>query len=78
MPWGNRPSSDDWPHENHYGWTKCPRCGRAVKNNGFGFTSHIRSCIRKSLVVDGKTFPPIRGKVVIGNAVFEDPYEKES
>jgi len=77
-PWGNRPHADDRPHENHYGTEPCPRCGRDVTTNGFGRTSHLRSCLRREIVFEGVKVPPVRGRVIIGNAAFDDPAEKRN
>jgi len=67
MPWGNRESNDDTGHVNEYGWRDCPRCGKKVSKNAFGFHSHLRSCLKKPLVAKRTRFKCVKcGKITAG------------
>jgi hypothetical protein len=59
MPYGNRQSNDDTGHKNEYGTSKCPRCGKQITTNGFGRKSHIKSCLKRTVIIDGKKYPPV-------------------
>jgi hypothetical protein len=61
MPWGNRQHPSDSGHKNEYGTRKCPRCGREVSTCAFGYKSHLKACLKRTVVVRGKTYPPVKG-----------------
>lgn len=54
-----RQSPDDSGHRNEYGRQICPRCGEWTTRCAYGFHSHLRACLKRTVVVDGKRFPPI-------------------
>lgn len=48
-------SRSDTGQRNEYGQRKCPRCGDLVSKSGFGFNSHLKSCLQKDVTVDRVT-----------------------
>lgn len=59
MGWGNRQHPDDSGDRPEWGKRKCPRCGEWVTTNARGFSSHLRSCLRKKVVVNGVEYPEV-------------------
>lgn len=59
MPWGKRQHPSDSGVRNEYGTQPCPRCGKQVTKNGWGYKKHIKACLRKDVVVDGKIYKAI-------------------
>lgn len=60
MPWGRRKHPDDQPVEVVFGEEPCPRCGKMITKNAWGRKAHIRSCLKKTIVYNGKTYPPVK------------------
>lgn len=58
MSWGDRRHPSDTGFKTTWGEKPCPRCGKLVTTNSWGFKSHMRSCLSKELIIDGKKFPP--------------------
>lgn len=54
-----RQSPDDSGYEHVYGKRVCPRCGQLVTTCAWGFVSHVKSCLRKVVVVNGKEHPAV-------------------
>lgn len=59
MPWGKRKHPDDSGVKISYGTESCPRCGKMITKNARGRASHIKSCLKKAVVVGGKTFAAV-------------------
>ena len=57
-----RQSPDDSGYKIQYGHKKCPRCGDLTTTNAWGFKSHMKSCVRKTIIRNGKEYPPIPEK----------------
>ena len=53
-----RQSRDDTGQQNEYGVRPCPRCGRMVSTCAYGYHSHLRACLKRTIVFDGKTYLP--------------------
>ena len=51
-----RRSRTDTGQKNEYGERPCPRCGKMVSRCAFGFQSHLKACLRRDVVVNGKVF----------------------
>lgn len=58
-----RQSPDDSGHRNEYGQEECPRCGKWITKCGYGRKSHIKACLKRIVVVDGKRFPPANNRI---------------
>lgn len=52
----------DTGQRNEYGFQLCPRCGKWVTKCGYGFKSHIKACLKRTVVVKGKRYPPVKNE----------------
>ena len=57
-----RVSRDDSGMQNEYGQRECPRCGKWVTRNAWGFRSHLKACLKRDVIVGGKLYKVADGK----------------
>jgi len=57
-----RRSNSDTGHRNEYGYQPCPRCGQETTRNRWGFLSHLRACLKRTVVVNGHKVRAAREK----------------
>jgi len=60
-----RQDPSDSGYKNNYGTTNCPRCGRLVSRNALGFHSHLRACIKRDILFEGKVYKAILNRIEI-------------
>jgi len=55
-----RKDRSDTGQKNEYGTQKCPRCGKTVTKAGYGFNSHLKACLKRPVILNGKTYPAVK------------------